>query len=295
MSPEFDEGAVDATEAVETLRSLQDESLAPHVNQFAHFLAGRLCTETLLPSGFVMASALSIYDLQTGIDGFSGESIKNSLVGSSNTEYDKLQTCLPDLARAAFSKNFADAVLNHMVEINAIPAPEAIETPTLDEGEIITEAIDNIDDAYTKIVEDARQRVAELDWLRFGIPDTNIAADFDNTYLLTLRNAPYSLSLNLLIDNPQYEAGLLQELLPNQKKNIKGQYWLGLMSDIILPEAAMITRDHIFLKGIETVAVIHEADALEAVRFHARDVDGPVRRAAIRLHTLLDENPEQLR
>ena len=49
------------------------------VYKFGEFLAGRL-NPKLVPQGFVLAAKLALYDLQEGVDGFSGQPIRSSLV-----------------------------------------------------------------------------------------------------------------------------------------------------------------------------------------------------------------------
>ncbi len=92
MTYEFDDNAVETSEAIEKLRGFQDE--ATELTEFAHFLSGRL-NPGWVPEGFVMSSILSIYDLQNGVDGFSGEPIENGLVGLRQGVYDRWQAKFP--------------------------------------------------------------------------------------------------------------------------------------------------------------------------------------------------------
>ena len=291
---EFRTNGIETAEAALKLGAFQDETVNPRVVEFAHYLSGRLY-DRLVPSGFIMASTLALYDLQAGVDGFTSAPIENSLVGLSNSEHDELLASVPGLARAAFPEDFADEVLNNMVQMGILPPPEAGESVTLDEGEIITELIDNIEDAHFKIVEDAKKRTSQLDWQRFGITDEDVTTIFDASYLLVLRNSPFVAPINVLLDKREHEAGLLQELLPQQKMQIRDKYWLALMTDAIPSELAMVVRDNIFLKSIETIASLNEIDPEEAISYFARDIDGPVRRATVRLHTAMNENPQFLR
>ncbi|MEI9913934.1 MAG: hypothetical protein WDN66_02940 [Candidatus Saccharibacteria bacterium] len=290
MTYEFDDNAVETSEAIEKLRGFQDE--ATELTEFAHFLSGRL-NPSLVPEGFVMSSILSIYDLQNGVDGFSGEPIENGLVGLSQGGYDRLQASVPYLARIAFPENFADSVMRQMTDMGIIPAPDAAEVSTLDTSEIITEPIDNIDDAYTKIVEDAKQRVIDLEWSSLGLSDSEVGKGFDAVYGICLRNAPFSLPINLMVNDPDHEAGLIPELMPEHKKQLDGKYWLGQMMDVIPPEMAMFARDHIFLMSIDTIALLYKMEPMQTFKvFHSRDIDGPATRAAIRMSTFLEQNPD---
>jgi hypothetical protein len=290
-SPEFMDDPISTAEAVEKLRNFNEEDASSRVAQFAHFIAGRLNPE-LIPEGFVMASVLSIYDLQQGRDGYANKPIKNELVGLEDSDYDELLASVPRLAYAAFPESFANSVVRHVIKSGIMPAPEASVGPTLTKGEIITETIENIDDAERLIVHDARDRLASLSWQDFGVEKDAVEDYFTKFFVLSLRNAPYSLPLNLMIDDREHEAGLLQEMFPAQKKHLQGPYWLAMTCDSISPEHAMATRDHIFLKGLEMVAAASNIDPARAVMHFAKEVDGPINRAGTRLQVFLNDHPE---
>lgn len=287
---EFDPNRFHTDPAIEILGNLQDELLPPEVNEFAHYLANRIGSRNIVPQGFVMASMLSIYDLQTGIDGFSGQPIENSLVGREDKDYKVLMASLPALAGRAFSEEFAEEVAEGLRDAGILPPPESL-APTPDPTELITEPITDIDTAYEQIIEDSKKRVAELDWNHFGKVE-NIEGTFDMAAFLSLRNSPYkNLSFNLLIDKPGMEAGYLIETPSHMKRHADGEYWYGMLAEVITPEEAMLIKDHVLLKGIEVMAATYDFDVAEVFSHFSSNPNGPVNRATMRLAKFLSENP----
>ncbi len=87
--------------------------------KFGEFLADRLSRHsTLVPQGFNIAAELGIYDLQNGIDGFTGKPIQGELVGYPSQVYDLLRMSVPDLADAVCPEDFAKGVRKRYDEIN---------------------------------------------------------------------------------------------------------------------------------------------------------------------------------
>ena len=77
---------------------------------FAEFLANRL-NGNLNSQGLYMTIQLSLMDLQSGIDGFSGEPIQNKLVGYPTTVYSILQLIFVDhIVGIVCTKEFAEKV-----------------------------------------------------------------------------------------------------------------------------------------------------------------------------------------
>lgn len=100
-------------EAAAKLRRVEEfttELVSPLVAEFGRFLAGRVNPGRIVPMGFIIAANLSLYDLEKGINGFTGEPIRNDLVGRTPEVYALLTSSIPGLARIAFSEEFADAV-----------------------------------------------------------------------------------------------------------------------------------------------------------------------------------------
>ena len=76
---------------------------------FGRFLAERLNPE-LAPEGFVLACELALYDLQSGVDRFTQEPIRNGLVGYPPVIYTLLGMKISEIAEAIFPTEFAEAV-----------------------------------------------------------------------------------------------------------------------------------------------------------------------------------------
>ena len=85
--------------------------------QFGAFLAERF-HDSLVPEGFMMGAELALYDLQTGVDGFSGQPIRSRLVGSPPMIYGLLRMRVPDIAEAVCPPEFAEGVRNMYDTVN---------------------------------------------------------------------------------------------------------------------------------------------------------------------------------
>jgi len=98
----------------EKLRNLQEHLPGEEdtVYKLAAFLAGRFEKqgENLHPLGFHLAAELAIYDLQKGVDGYTGEPIRSSLVGYPPFLYPVLSTTVPRIAKAILPEAAANAV-----------------------------------------------------------------------------------------------------------------------------------------------------------------------------------------
>nr|MBA4405006.1 hypothetical protein [Nanoarchaeum sp.] len=73
------------------------------------YLADRLNDE-IVPEGFNMAVELLFYDLQTGIDGFTGKPMSSHLAGQPFILYAILRSQIPYIARAVCPEDFANGV-----------------------------------------------------------------------------------------------------------------------------------------------------------------------------------------
>jgi len=85
---------------------------------FGRFLAEYLGDHELLPQDFVMGCELAINDLQTGVNGYSGKSIQNRLVGYPPQIYALLRMEIPRIAEAVFPADFAEEVKKFIKEVN---------------------------------------------------------------------------------------------------------------------------------------------------------------------------------
>lgn len=114
------ETALSMSEAKESLKKLSEmmpNSVEP-VHQFGAHLASYLNPE-LVPMGFVMACELAIYDLQTGINGFTGEPVRSRLVGLPPIVYALLRMEIVPIAEAIFPADFAAGVKAFVDQVNA--------------------------------------------------------------------------------------------------------------------------------------------------------------------------------
>jgi len=87
------------------------------IYDFAEYLADRLNPE-LVPEGFNMAMELALYDLQQGVDGFTGQPIQSRLVGYPAPIYALLRMQVPEIADAVCPEDFAQGVRKMYDEVN---------------------------------------------------------------------------------------------------------------------------------------------------------------------------------
>ena len=85
---------------------------------FGRYLAGYLNPE-LVPMGFVMGCELALYDLQTGVNGFTGKPLQSRLVGYPPMIYVLLRMEIPRIADAVLPAEFAASVKNYIEQVNA--------------------------------------------------------------------------------------------------------------------------------------------------------------------------------
>lgn len=98
---------------VDKLRQLTE--FVPQSNQYLYqfgtFLAERITPrKQITPQNFVGAAELAIYDLQKGIDGFTGQPIRSELVGLPPQLYSLLRLNVTIIAKAVYSEDFAKQV-----------------------------------------------------------------------------------------------------------------------------------------------------------------------------------------
>ena len=85
---------------------------------FGAYLADRL-NPKLVPQGFNLAAELALYDLQKGVNGFTGQPIRSNLVGYPPMIYGILRTQVPEIAEAVCPKDFARGVRDFYEKVNA--------------------------------------------------------------------------------------------------------------------------------------------------------------------------------
>lgn len=91
----------------------------PSVIEFAHLLSERLDNgvDQIAPIEVIVAGTLLIYDLNAGVNGYTGEPINTGLIGQTPETYDHLRGSIPMLAEIAFPPQFATEVKRHFEEI----------------------------------------------------------------------------------------------------------------------------------------------------------------------------------
>ena len=286
----------DIPQAIEKFAGCQSPD--PRVSEFARFIATRFGQRrSIIAPNFVLLSQMSLYELQNGIDALTGEPIENELAGLSDEEAEDLTRAVPDLARMAFGTEFGNAVESQFREMGVIPHEEAIPGKDFTENEILLEDIYTIDDAYEKIVLDARGRVLELDWQQYGIDSEDVSQLFEQFYPSALRQSPCLLPLTVLANKTWLERGLLLEILPTQKRHLSGEHWLGMTRERIPADMATFVRDYLFTKVAEVIAMDYNLDPREAIACldDKTGTSSSITRAGIRMQTYMQEHPEIMR
>jgi hypothetical protein len=261
--PELPKNNIDTTEAKQILRQFEDETADPQIAELARYIADQLPPETD-PEGFALTSFLSLFDLTEGKDSITDNPIASTLANLSGEEQDRLIRHIPAIAHTAFDSDFAVEVRNSLIRMELLPDTDTGERAPEYYEEIINTPIDNITDAYIKVIENAKHQLLQLDWRHFGLSREEVVLSFEITYGSVLRNSSLDSPVTLAVDEPGKEAGLLQNLLPHQKKQIQDIYWLILQRDIIPPELATLAKDDLFLRGAETIAAYNHINRDQA-------------------------------
>lgn len=296
LSP-WEKGPVveDNQKLVENLSNYDAED--PRIQAFAKFMGSRIRQQvTVNPQSFVTAAYLCAEDLEKEIDGFSRMPFKNDISGLASKDYDEILKKLPEVAGSTVSKEFGEAVAARLSQLEEIRArlygpEESMVGKDLTEGEIITQDITNIDEAYENIVLDAKARLLDLDWEGEGVSKEHAAENYDGLYLLALRQSKYHLPLNTLLDHTEHEESLLAATPDSQKMHISDIYWLWMQSAVIPADKATFTRDFLFIMSTELVAITTSVDKAR-IGFKDKNLRSPIARAAIRLHTYAEDHPE---
>ncbi|MBS3150625.1 hypothetical protein J4425_02365 [Candidatus Woesearchaeota archaeon] len=114
------DGAISMEPVKEKLRNLREHMPDQQdvIYDFGAHLADRLNPE-LVPQGFNMAAELALYNLQKGVDGFSGQPIRSRLVGYPSMIYGLLRMQVPQIAEAVCPEDFAKGVKDFYEQVNA--------------------------------------------------------------------------------------------------------------------------------------------------------------------------------
>ena len=110
---EINEEIIRKLESLGTLLPGDRETLS----RFGNFLSERFKEGELYPDGFINCCMLAIYDLQKGVNGFTGKKINHPLVGYPEIVYRLLQVQIPAIAAAVSTPFFAAEVKKIFDEI----------------------------------------------------------------------------------------------------------------------------------------------------------------------------------
>jgi len=105
--------AISTGPIVEKLRNLRDymPNQEDVIYKFGAYLAERMDNQPeIVPTGFNIAASLALYDLEKGVNGFTGQPIRNSLVGYPSQIYGLLEMTVPRMAEAVCPPEFAQGV-----------------------------------------------------------------------------------------------------------------------------------------------------------------------------------------
>ncbi|MHB1316520.1 MAG: hypothetical protein ACYCZW_01550 [Minisyncoccota bacterium] len=86
---------------------------------FGEYMAERLNQSSIVPTGFIMGCELALYDLEKGVNGFTGKPIQNSIVGYPSMNYSLLRQDIARIAQVVFPPEFAAEVNRHFEAIQA--------------------------------------------------------------------------------------------------------------------------------------------------------------------------------
>jgi hypothetical protein len=110
--------AISMKEAKKKLMNLELENdVQDLMKEFGKFLSPRLNDE-LVPAGFVLGCELALYDLSKGINGYTGEPLRNRLVVYPPLIYSLIRMRFTDIAYAVFPESFANDVKDIIEKIN---------------------------------------------------------------------------------------------------------------------------------------------------------------------------------
>ena len=84
--------------------------------KFGKLLSDRINPE-INPIGFYYAAETLLHDLQAGVDGFSGQPIRDSLAGNPPIFYTVLRWKIPHIAKAVCPEDFANGVKTAYEEV----------------------------------------------------------------------------------------------------------------------------------------------------------------------------------
>ena len=275
MSQERLDYTADACERLKQAQEFAPYSMDPRVARFASFLGERMRGKEIVPSEFKKATMLALYDLQTGINGYTaGEPLVTGLEHPSEVEYNLFLLNSANLADIAFPKSFAD-------EYRA-SFSETLKGFGISEDEVVLRPVTKIEDADELILESAKRKILALDWEHFGVvgQKEEIAKMCELLSLIVLRNSGMNFPLNVLHADTFNEALIIKAIPNENKREITEDYWLFLARKLDIEEATFI-RDWLFINTPEAIAGLLNLSNEEVI-FHFSN-DNSILRADERL------------
>ena len=113
------EGAISMEPVKEKLRNLREHM--PNEDVIIHHLGAHLAdylNPTLVPEGFILATELAFYDMEKGVNGFSGKQVSRKLSGYPLQLYAVLRLRIPEIVAAVCPEDFASKVNECYERIN---------------------------------------------------------------------------------------------------------------------------------------------------------------------------------
>jgi hypothetical protein len=104
----------ETADAIERLKTYQDDSVDPRLVSFAHFLANYVGDEPIEPGALMMAMVYAMADLHNAGSGSNRDSVPSELIGLDDARVRWLFCESPTLAYHAFDKSFADAYVEEL-------------------------------------------------------------------------------------------------------------------------------------------------------------------------------------
>lgn len=141
--------------------------------------------------------------------------------------------------------------------------PAAAEFELDDEDELIKKPVRMLREAEDKIIKDAKRRVLQLPWKKYGLSERQAGELFDMGYGLILRQAVAgigaTLPLNILDSESPSEKEILDRVRSRNKRVLNQQYWLVQLEEIS-PQQATFIRDWLWTKAPEFIAMYSQID-----------------------------------
>lgn len=250
--------AIDPAQKLLQYEEFSKERANPFVAAFARHIVPLIEDHsTVDPLDFVLASEMAIDSLKTGIDCFTQQPVSGSLVKRSERMYAFLRSSVPEIAEAAFSKDFALAVKEEQVKMRQLIETDEKTglTPQPEDKDTIHVEIENTDQAMEFIILGAKQRILGMDWESVGLEDREDLKDScDSLIFQILLKTGLDFPLDVIDIEAQESRYLLYNLPADHKTNIYKNYWFVIKDYSISPQAATSIRDWIWINAVSMIA-----------------------------------------